>query len=97
MLIDIFNFFRGYVLLEITGFSVERFMNLVTYNNIYLWDIKRNQNGVILKVSIRGFKLLKKYARKTGCKIKILKKMACRLRYINIKKEKFLLAALFFL
>ena len=96
MLIDIFNFFRGYVLLEITGFSVERFMNLVTYNNIYLWDIKRNQNGVILKVSIRGFKLLKKYARKTGCKIKILKKNGLPFEIYKYKKRKIFAGGIIF-
>ena len=88
MLLEINNFFRGYILLEVKGFSTERFINLTSYNNIYLWDIKKNQNGVTLKVSIKGFKLLKNYARKTGCKIKILKKYGLPFKIYKYKKRK---------
>ena len=88
MLLNINNFCKGYILLEITGFSTERFINLASHNNIYLWDIKKNKNGVVLKVSIKGFKLLKKYARKTGCKIKILKKSGLPFKVYKYKKRK---------
>jgi similar to stage IV sporulation protein len=96
MLLGVANFFRGYVLIRVTGFSVERFINLVTYNQIYLWDIKRDEDGVILKVSIKGFKKLKKFARKTGCKIKILNKLGVPFKIYKYRKRKIFAAGLFF-
>lgn len=96
MLLDICNFFKGYVLIGVKGFSVERFVNLATYNGIYLWDIKRNSDGVILKVSVKGFKMLKKYARKTGCRIKILNKRGLPFKIYRYKKRKIFAGGLIF-
>jgi len=96
MLLSVCNFFRGYVVVEVTGFSVERFMNLASYNQIYLWDIKRNANGVSLKVSIKGFKQLKKYLRKTGCKTRILNKHGLPFKLFRYKKRKIFAAGIFF-
>lgn len=96
MLLDICNFFKGYILIEVKGFSVERFVNLATYNNIFLWDLKRSNNGIVLKVSIKGFKLLKKYARKTGCKIKILNKNGLPFKIYRYKKRKIFAAGIIF-
>lgn len=96
MLLDICNFFKGYVLIGVKGFSVERFVNLATYNGIYLWDIKRNGDGVILKVSVKGFKMLKKYARKTGCRIKILNKLGLPFKIYRYKKRKIFAGGLIF-
>lgn len=96
MLLDICNFFKGYILIEVKGFSVERFVNLATYNNIFLWDLKKSNNGIVLKVSIKGFKLLKKYARKTGCKIKILNKNGLPFKIYRYKKRKIFAAGIIF-
>ena len=97
MLLRVHNFIKGYVIIKVNGFSVERFVNLATYNKIYLWDIKENQDGVVIKVSVSGFKLLKKYARKTGCKIKILNKCGVPFKIQKYKKRKiFSLGIIFF-
>lgn len=96
MLLRIYNFFKGYIKIEVSGFSVERFVNLATYNGIYLWDIKRSNNGAIIKVSIKGFKLLKKYAKKTGCKIKILNKCGLPFKIYRYKKRKIFAGGLIF-
>ncbi|WP_058486948.1 sporulation protein YqfD [Defluviitalea phaphyphila] len=74
MFLSIWNYLRGYVTIEVYGFSVERFMNLASYKGIYLWDIKRNNSKVQMKVSIKGFRMLKTCAKKTKCKIKIIQK-----------------------
>jgi similar to stage IV sporulation protein len=82
------NFFNGYLKISVKGFSVERFLNLVTYNKIYVWDLKRDKSGIVLKISIKAFKLLKPYARKTGCKIKILNKFGLPFKIYKYRKRK---------
>ncbi|NLL70571.1 MAG: sporulation protein YqfD [Epulopiscium sp.] len=74
MFLSIWNYWRGYVIINVWGFSVERFMNLATHKGIYLWDIKKKRNVTEMKVSIQGFKLLKQCARKTKCKVTIIEK-----------------------
>ncbi|NLI89935.1 MAG: sporulation protein YqfD [Epulopiscium sp.] len=71
MLISIWNYLRGYVMIEVSGFSVERFLNLVAHRDIYIWDIERQGNKLSMKISIEGYKMLKPCARKTGCKVRI--------------------------
>lgn len=71
MFLFIWNFFRGYVLIEVKGFSVERFINLITYHGIYVWDLKQQGPHMYMKVSVKGYKMLRQYARKTRCHIKI--------------------------
>lgn len=71
MFLSIWNYLRGYVIIEVNGFSVERFLNLVAHKGIYLWDIEKTDKGIKVKVSIKGFKMLKNAAKKTHCHIKI--------------------------
>lgn len=70
----LFNFVKGYVKVKVRGFAVERFVNLAVHNNIYIWDMVRDLDYVTFNVTVHGFKLLKKYARKTGCKTKIVER-----------------------
>ena len=74
MLLDIWNYLRGYVVIEVTGFSVERFVNLAVHRGIYVWDVKYNGASVSMKVSASGFRLLKECGKKTGCRFKIAEK-----------------------
>lgn len=74
MLISIWNYLRGYVMIEVAGFSVERFLNLAVHRDVYIWDVERRGSKLTMKVGAQGYKLLKPCARKTGCKMKIIKK-----------------------
>ena len=74
MLISIWNYLRGYVMIEVVGFSVERFLNLAVHRDVYVWDVERRGNKLTMKVGAQGYKMLKPCARKTGCKMKIINK-----------------------
>lgn len=71
-MLKLWNFLRGYVLIKITGTNIERFLNLTSYNNIYIWDIEPKGSYMTMKMSIKGFKKIKPYAKKAGCRFKIL-------------------------
>ena len=75
MLISTWNFLRGYVMIEVSGFSVERFLNLAVHRGIYIWNIERKGNKTNMSVGIKGYRMLKLCARKTGCKMKIKRKV----------------------
>lgn len=96
MFLKLWNYIRGYVIIEVTGFSVERFMNLAVHHGILIWDVSRDSAATTMKVSVKAFKLLKPYARKTKCKIKIIKKQGAPFVVHRYRKRKFLVFGLFF-
>jgi len=67
----LWNYLRGYVIIEVSGFSVERFINLASKKGIIIWDLKETQKGAEMKVSVRSFKKLKVCSKKSQCHIKI--------------------------
>ncbi len=72
LLLNIWNYIRGYVIIIVEGYFLEKFMNICMHRQIFLWDIKRSGNNyMILKISIKGFKLLRPIARKTRSKVRI--------------------------
>lgn len=59
-------------MIRITGFSMERFMNLAAYRRILFWDAKGVGGGMEMKISLAGLKELEECAQKTGCHLEIL-------------------------
>ena len=77
-------------MIYVTGFSVERFVNLAVHKGVYIWDLKYYENGVEMKVSIKAFRLLKNCAKKTKCKIKITGKVGYKFVAHRYRKRKIL-------
>jgi similar to stage IV sporulation protein len=75
LLLRLWNYIRGYVIIIVEGNFLEKFINICIHRQILLWDIKKQKNNkMILKISIRGFLLLRPIAKKTGCRIRIKSK-----------------------
>ena len=70
----LWNYIRGYVAIEVSGFSVERFMNLAVHKGVYIWDVDKSSAAVSMKVSVKGFRMLRSCAKKTKCKISVVQK-----------------------
>lgn len=96
MFLRLWNFLRGYVIIEVTGFSIERFLNMAARKGIYLWDVEQHGGKVVLKVSIKGFKMLKGSARKTKCRMKIVKKTGMPFISFKYRKRKILVWGILF-
>ncbi|AEV68081.1 sporulation protein YqfD [Acetivibrio clariflavus] len=73
MLLRLWNYVKGYVIIFVEGYFLEKFVNICTRRQIFLWDIKKRKNSSMsMKVSIKGFKMLRPIAKKTGCRVKII-------------------------
>ena len=92
------QYVKGYVRIKITGFSLERFLNMAAFHDIYLWDVVRTPEGAELNVTIKGFKMLKSYAKKTKCRTRIIQKNGLPFLMFRYRRRKLLLGGgLFFL
>ncbi|GKX30095.1 sporulation protein YqfD [Vallitalea longa] len=91
MLLEIWKYIRGYVIINVSGFSPERFINLCANRGIYIWNIKSVNNGFNLCISAKGFKLIRPLVKKTGCKVRITKKIGLPFRFLIFRKRKIFL------
>ncbi len=73
-MVAILQFIRGYVRIKVWGFSPERFMNLCSFHDILLWDIRKEDGFHTMCVSLRGFRRLRPIARKTKARVAILQR-----------------------
>ncbi len=75
-MINLLKSLKGYVNIRAEGFFVEKFLNLCSESNIYIWDVKNiSENVYTLSMSIKAFRVAKKFARDTRTQIKITQKM----------------------
>lgn len=95
LLLRLWNYIRGYVIILVEGYFLEKFINICIHRQIFLWDIKKLKNSSMrLKVSIPGFKMIKPVARKTRCRVRIIKKRGIPFTLNRYKRRKaFLIGA----
>ncbi len=90
MSLKLWNYSRGYVIIEVVGFSKERFLNLVANKNIYIWDIVQKNNALQMKVSIKGYRELKSLWRKASVKVRIVEKVGVPFFVYKYRRRKVL-------
>ena len=72
---DIVNYISGNVTVEIRGAYPERFFNLCARNGIEFWDVEDIDTGIFrLKMTLSNFRGIRRVARRSMCKIHIVKK-----------------------
>ncbi len=88
MLINIIRYLRGYVVIRVCGYSPERFLNLCSGNHILIWDIVNRNTCYEMKMSIRGFRKIRPFVRKTKTKIMIVEKHGLPFFIFRSRKRK---------
>jgi len=96
MLLNTAQFAKGYVRIKVTGFGLERFINMAAFRGVYLWNVQKTPDGAELNVSIKGFKMLKSCARKTKCRTKIIQKNGLPFLLFRYRRRKFLMGGILF-
>lgn len=72
MFLALWNYIRGYVIIYVTGFSVERFINMAVNRGIFIWDVIPEKNRVIMKARVKNAEQLKECGIKTGCRFEVI-------------------------
>ena len=63
---------RGYVKIRTRGFSAERFINMVTFRGVPLWDISCEGACMTMKAAGNSREILETCAEKTGCSLEFI-------------------------
>ncbi len=100
LLFRLWNYARGYVIIIVEGFFIEKFINICARRRILLWNVRiQKEHRVTARMSISGFRLIRPVARKTGCRVRLLKKTGLPFVFNKYRRRKafFAGAVLFFI
>ena len=74
MLTNLLKFIKGYVVIRLSGYSPERFLNLCSRHHIILWGLRSVGTEYEMCISISGFRRLRPLVHKTKTKAVILER-----------------------
>lgn len=75
LILRLWNYIRGYVIIIVEGYFLEKFINICSHRQLRLWNVKWQKNSrVIMTMSIQDFRMLRPIAKRTKCRVHILKK-----------------------
>lgn len=95
----VINWIKGYVIIEIEGLFLEKFTNFCIANQLSFWNVIKISNTKIrLTTDIKSFKKMRKYARKTRCRMKLIQRNGIPFKAFKYRKRKwFIVGVLIFL
>ena len=74
MLTRLLKFLKGYVVIRLSGYSPERFLNLCSHHHIILWGLRSVGTDYEMCISISGFRRLRPLVHKTRTRAVILER-----------------------
>ncbi len=75
LLFGLWNYLRGYVIIIVEGYFLEKFINICAKRRIHLWDVRiQKQYLATMRMTVKGFRLIRPVAKKSGCRVRLLKK-----------------------
>ena len=89
------RYLRGYVKIHIQGFSPERFLNMCSYHQIFIWGLSPDGNGYEMFLSITDFRRLKPLVKKTHTKLTVTGRYGFPFFLFRYRKRKLFFAGLF--
>lgn len=93
-MIQVIRYLKGYLAIKVSGFSPERFMNLCSHHDIFLWDIENHGDYYTMKISLKGFYRLKGITRKTGTRVVITKRYGLPFLSVRMWKRRIFMLGL---
>lgn len=88
MLTRFIKFLKGYVVIRLSGYSPERFLNLCSHHHIILWGLRSVGTDYEMCISISGFRRLRPLVHKTRTKAVILERHGLPFILYHYRKRK---------
>ncbi|MDW2799562.1 sporulation protein YqfD [Clostridium boliviensis] len=81
--------FFGYLFVEMTGFSPERFLNMCSVHEIEVWEVFHSGHTYRFFMTVPGFRKIKPLVRKSKVRLRILKKFGLPFFLYRNRKRKY--------
>lgn len=96
MLTSVLKFLKGYVVVHLSGYSPERFLNLCSHHKIVLWGLTSTGTEYEMCMSIAAFRKVRPLVRKTQTKVVILERHGLPFLLWKYRRRKLFAAGAFF-
>lgn len=94
--LSLLKYIGGYLEVVLSGYAPERFLNLCSNHNILIWNLRKEEDVYRFFISIRAFRSIRPFVSKTGCRIRILRKIGFPFWMNRYRKRKcFLMGVIF--
>ena len=93
-MLQFIRFLKGYLLIRVCGNAPERFINLCSNHQIFLWDIQIHEEFYMTKIGLSDFYKIKGFTRKTGTKVVVTERFGLPFLSVGMKKRKVFLAGI---
>lgn len=87
-MLQFIRFMKGYLLIRVCGNAPERFINLCSNHQIFLWDIQIHETYYTMKIGLSDFYRIKGFTRKTGTKVVVTERFGLPFLSVGMKKER---------
>ena len=94
MFLSLWHYLKGYVIVEVCGGNIEKFLNLITYHGIDIWQVHNSAEGIRFCVVASAFKEIRSDAKKAKCRIKIVSKKGFPFLAFKYKKRRLFVAGI---
>lgn len=95
MIIWLYHYLIGYLVVKIHGTSRERFLNMCAHHNINIWKLHAFDELYFFHISRTDFKKLRPFIRKTKIKLHIVERHGLPFVLHRYRKRKLFLAGIF--
>ena len=92
MLLSLIKYMTGYLRVQVTGYAPERFLNLCSNHNILMWQMRRIEDGYEFYISLKGFRQLKPFLKKTKTRVRICERHGMPFKMHHYRKRKIFFA-----
>lgn len=73
-IVKLIRFLKGYVYFSAYNGHIERLLNLISNNHIPIWDISKKEEVLKGYITVKHYKMIKKFAKKTGVTTRVLER-----------------------
>ena len=73
-LLKLIRFLRGYADINVTGSMPERFVNVLIYNGVNVWNVQSKEGVVCFTTLASNYKHIRKLSHRSSCKIRVKSK-----------------------
>ena len=94
MILRLLNYLRGYLVISVEGAFPERFINLAALSGVHLWGVEAGEGKMLLRCTRPAFAKMRKAAKKSGCRVRIVKKSGLIFSLSRYKSRRALLTGL---
>lgn len=94
MLFKILYLFQGYVTIRISGYAKEKLINFLIRSDLNVWDVVEKGDYFEVKLKAKDFKMIRQYARKAKCRVRIESKHGLPFLVAKFKARKALIVGL---